>query len=111
MSAHRVLADISRAAILNRLADPGSETVIDFAGKSFGVLLLTSSGTRLLPSIAEAGTALIVVNQSGGNIAIEDSSSASGYTVGDDKVALFIATGSTGATTSWNYFGGTALGS
>ena len=111
MPGHAVLEFIGSAIQHFKVVDKGDEQVVDLAGKSLGVLEMTAAGTRLLPSQAPAGTIVVAINRSGGNIAIEDSSSTSGYTLANNHAAVFIATGTTGATTSWRYFAGTALGS
>lgn len=111
MPGHAVLEFIGSAIQHFKVVDKGDEQVVDLAGKSLGVLEILSSGTRLLPSQAPAGTIVVAINRSGGAVDIQDSSSASGVNVANNRAAVFIATGTTGATTSWNYFAGTAMGS
>ena len=109
MPGHAVLEFIGSAIQHFKVVDKGDEQVVDLAGKSLAVLEITSSGTRLLPALAPGGTIIVAINRSGGAVEIQDSSSTAAASIDNNKAAVFIATGTTGATTSWVYIATSAM--
>ena len=76
MSGHSLGYEHGMAMAACQLADPGDGgTVYLEAGTGFGLLHITAAGTNtvVLPDTANSGTMILIVNDSGGTLAINTS--------------------------------------